>query len=395
MFCVFGAGVVALYARIGTLFCAILMFFVLFGYSLYLQKKPVPRCIIAPTAFIVIQYAEYAASFAAINRVLKVEEIDVLEYNTFQRFLFLLLCKLTLTFTLMLILKLFANKESMGPLDILLYVFSPLITSISFFTFVITCFNRDAYNSTQSYYILMAISVYGLVIENLLVFFFFQSFKKSEKKNKELEIMSMLQNAESKRYAEIEKIYESVSLIKHDLKEQLSYAEELIKSAKPEKAQEHINLLRNHVETVGVSVHTGNSILDSLIYSKLSANQDIKFTVFGTVENLSTIKDWQIVSLFGNMLDNAIDYLSHSEQKYIELCFSYTAGYQNVECKNPITKSVLKENPSLVTGKSDSVHHGYGIKSMTEIINSINGMIEFYEKGGKFICHVAIPSEDV
>lgn len=91
------------------------------------------------------------------------------------------------------------------------------------------------------------------------------------------------------------------------------------------------------------------------------------------------------------MLDNAFECTLNQETEVIEIIFATKSGFQNITCKNPICGSVIKDNPNLVTIKKEKKLHGYGIKSMRQIVDYLGGMIEFYEKQGQFVCHVAIP----
>ena len=116
--------------------------------------------------------------------------------------------------------------------------------------------------------------------------------------------------------------------------------------------------------------------------------------ISGTIYGIDSFEETKIVALFFNMLDNAIEGLSGQNEKVIELAFSNIGVYWNVICKNPVLDSVLTENPDLKTTKNDKQAHGYGVKSMKQIVSSMNGMIEFYESDGCFCCHVALPTEN-
>lgn len=59
--------------------------------------------------------------------------------------------------------------------------------------------------------------------------------------------------------------------------------------------------------------------------------------------------------------------------------------------KNSVEKSVLENNPGLLTSKSKGVMHGIGLKSVKETISKHEGMIDFYEKENLFIADVWLP----
>ena len=59
--------------------------------------------------------------------------------------------------------------------------------------------------------------------------------------------------------------------------------------------------------------------------------------------------------------------------------------------KNRITASVLAENPELISSKNEKDLHGFGIPQIKEIVDSYNGMYDFYEEDGFFCVGVFIP----
>jgi sensor histidine kinase regulating citrate/malate metabolism len=61
--------------------------------------------------------------------------------------------------------------------------------------------------------------------------------------------------------------------------------------------------------------------------------------------------------------------------------------------KNKILSSVLSENPDLETTKKDAENHGFGIKSIRDIIEKYNGTIDFYEYDNFFCADAFIPIE--
>ena len=139
---------------------------------------------------------------------------------------------------------------------------------------------------------------------------------------------------------------------------------------------------------------TGDRLLDYIINTKLSHRTDITLVVSGRIEPLPRIEELDLVSLYGNILDNAIEGTEGCEEKYIELSFSLTGNYQSVICKNTVPSSVLKNNAGLATTKRDKKAHGYGIKSIRRVVDRYSGLIEFSEADGRFCVQVALPVKE-
>lgn len=307
---------------------------------------------------------------------------------TLARCLLLLSCKLMVAAVLLPIIKFYTPGQYFKPIDLVLYLVSPVITVITLYVFLALSLNENV----ESYYVLFIISSLGLIATNVLSLVLFIKQNKNENEKHEMEMVLRLREAELQRHSDSQKLYESVRILRHDLKEQIIYAKKLFEKGEIKAAEDHIAKVEKMVNDTETAVHTGNRIIDSILYSKITVNPEIRFIVSGTIGDLGKIGDVELISLLTNMLDNAIEAVTLHEEKMIELTFSLIGGFQNISCKNAIKASALKDNSGLKTTKADKSLHGYGIKSMRRTVESANGMIEFYEEEGYFICHVALPT---
>ena len=137
---------------------------------------------------------------------------------------------------------------------------------------------------------------------------------------------------------------------------------------------------------------TENNTLDAILNVKLAhcKKNDIKMFVYKEKGAELNIPQREIVVLFGNVLDNAIEAATKTKAKKIVVDISKKNMYLNIVVKNSIDESVLDGNPELNTTKSDSEFHGLGIKSVRKIVNSHNGDMRFYEEKKEFVCDIMI-----
>ena len=56
--------------------------------------------------------------------------------------------------------------------------------------------------------------------------------------------------------------------------------------------------------------------------------------------------------------------------------------------------SVLKKNQELKTEKANKKLHGWGLRSVTDLVSKRNGLIDFYEKEGMFYVDILLPIEE-
>lgn len=303
------------------------------------------------------------------------------------RCLMLILCKIVVASVLLPIIKHYTPEQHFKPIDLVLYLVSPIITVITLSTFLTLSLDKGV----EQYYFLFAVCSLGLVATNVFSLVLFIKQTKNEKEKVDMQIMLRMREAELQRHNDSQKHYESVRILRHDIKEQILYAKQLMERGELKAAEAHIEKVESIVNDTNDAICTGNGIIDSILYYKAAMNPEIRFIVKGTLGDLSAIGDVELVSLLTNMLDNAIEATSKQNEKMIELSFSLIGGFQNISCKNPISSSAIKDNPEFKTTKADKQLHGYGIKSMKRAVETANGMIEFYEEDGFFICHAAIP----
>ena len=99
--------------------------------------------------------------------------------------------------------------------------------------------------------------------------------------------------------------------------------------------------------------------------------------------------DIDLSILFANLFDNAIDACSNKPEKsMIYLTVGYEKAYLNIVMKNTVEKPVLPHNPDLVTTKKDKTKHGYGLKTVEDIVKKYDGIKKYYEKENWFYADI-------
>ena len=113
--------------------------------------------------------------------------------------------------------------------------------------------------------------------------------------------------------------------------------------------------------------------------------------VSGAVGDLSVVPDRELVSIFGNIIDNAIEAIEDLDEKRIELLFSRQGNNRIIICKNTIKESVLKENSELISTKKDKYSHGLGHMIVEESVSRLGRMINYSESGNMFSVQIILP----
>ncbi len=139
-------------------------------------------------------------------------------------------------------------------------------------------------------------------------------------------------------------------------------------------------------------VHLDNEILDFLINSKIGVLQGTEVVVSGKMDCLAGIRDTDLVALFGNLIDNAVEAVADQKNGRIELVFSQHGSNRVFFCKNTIEKSVLQNNGSFQSTKSNPEFHGLGHKIVEETVARLGGIVDYSEENNMFIVTIVIPT---
>ena len=93
----------------------------------------------------------------------------------------------------------------------------------------------------------------------------------------------------------------------------------------------------------------------------------------------------ELCNLLGNLMDNAVEACEKIDGKrMIELSMSQDIDKIYIEVKNSIKESVLTGNKELKSGKRNKSRHGYGMKTIMEIVKKHEGHVDIWEEMGKF-----------
>ncbi len=195
--------------------------------------------------------------------------------------------------------------------------------------------------------------------------------------------------------AQYESYKENVDLVNrkcHDLKHQVA-ALRMLGAAEQHEA---IREIEDSVLFYDSFVKTGNEGLDTILTQKnlLCAENKILFTCVADGGLISFMDPVDLFTLFGNMLDNAIEAVVKlpEERRSIHLTISEKLGVVLIREENPIAGDLKTEDGRIATTKSDRENHGFGIRSMELVAEKYDGSLACRLKEGVFILTVTLPA---
>ena len=195
---------------------------------------------------------------------------------------------------------------------------------------------------------LMLLCVSCIWLMCLIMYFVVQQMSKDNQTKLEYELMKEKEKYSKESMEIIKRSNEELREFKHDLKNYLLPLQEAMETMPQSEMVKVWEKINQKIEDVQTLIQTGNSYVDSMINTKItlarSEKVDVKCTILSKMEG---IDDLEFCSVFGNLMDNAIEAERKvTEKKEIIIFIEEKMGYLRLEIQNKIEKSVLNENSS-------------------------------------------------
>lgn len=168
-------------------------------------------------------------------------------------------------------------------------------------------------------YISLSISLIGIIFINISMFNFFESYEDKIK----LKYLETLKQQEQENYKLLALSHKQVKELKHDIENQFSVLNGLMKSG-DNAAMQYLDKLNSYVRTANRICYTGNNVIDSIVNIKGSLAQTYGIEFICKVNIITSIKadELELCRIIGNGLDNAIEGCQRVDVQNKHICFS-------------------------------------------------------------------------
>jgi hypothetical protein len=188
-----------------------------------------------------------------------------------------------------------------------------------------------------------------------------------------------------------------MSKIKHDMKNDLNSIGQLIEEGRVDEAAAFCRDRGESIARIDTPVNTDNPTLNAILNVEINKAraQDIDF-VYTVTDSLGFMTASDIVSVIGNLCDNAIEYLGGIEPKMRKMSLNITVknGYRFITCRNSVSGSVLADNPQMTTTKDDRSLHGKGVAILKDMAEKYHGSLSYREDDGMLEATLIVRDEE-
>lgn len=322
---------------------------------------------------------------------------ELITKSSLFRYLFVILANLSTMVVLFIMWRTKAKAYSLKKVsNVIAFVAIPLLAMMILY---ITMYVMILTNFQSNIIILLSIICVSMIVIAGIVWFMIARINKDNEIKTKLLLSEQKANLYKQNIISSNSQIETIKLLKHDMKNNISCIDALIEEENYDEAHNICHSLTNKYTSIGTIVNTENYLLNAVLNVEIEKAKSYEIPVKISITNdLKMFKNSSdIISLIGNILDNAISYLSKNKVKNNEINFStgYEGSYSVIKCRNNILDSVLFNNPSLKTDKEDKDNHGKGITIINSIAHKYNGDVIIKERNKEFIITVILDNKSL
>ncbi|WMJ85383.1 sensor histidine kinase [Anaerocolumna sp. MB42-C2] len=175
------------------------------------------------------------------------------------------------------------------------------------------------------------------------------------------------------------------------IKNHLQTIEKLYQNSKFQEAEIYQTKLYEEINKSSTKIYTLNTALNIILNDKIETAGKYQIQISLKMDNdLKFMTDYDIVVVFGNLFDNAIEACSKltQKEKYIELNIIKYNNYLNIiNIINPLEIPAEK--------RLSNNHQGLGLINVKSIVEKYNGNMNIYTNHERFEVNIQLLSPQI
>ena len=236
----------------------------------------------------------------------------------------------------------------------------------------------------------MNLEVFGILVSRLPVFiifvcivFVFLAIISVQSISKRME--ELTKETEQEYYDEINRRYLEGRKIRHDINNHLLAINTLIETGNVEQAKHYISEVSEQLDLVAMPVKTGRDVLDALLLKKTEQATEkgaqIVFEINAAFHDC-TIADYDLCTIFGNILDNAIEAVNAGDKILVSIGKQHDMFY--ISCENAFYRELKRKGDKILSTKKEFGSHGFGLTRIRDTAKHYGGDVSITAENGVF-----------
>ena len=237
-----------------------------------------------------------------------------------------------------------------------------------------------------------------MVLGNMVLFYAFQKHTEDISESARHEVELIHKNAEIDRLTKIAEMNDDYSETVHNMTHSLKAIEQLAEEHNVENIREIVEDLTGRLSQREIYEYSNHRMINTILseYVTKAEKSEIKFDVYvepGCI--IRQVKDIDIVSILGNVLDNAFEAAGKVDAPSVFFrMFMHEKGKMCIiKVVNDYGEDIIEKNGVVQTTKKEKGIHGIGLKSIAKTAEKYNGSFSYYTEDKKFYAVLILPIE--
>lgn len=233
---------------------------------------------------------------------------------------------------------------------------------------------------------------------NLLTFYVLDRLEEYSAAYYEKELLTRQNRAYRAEFELMRQSERQISALRHDMKNHLAALREYAARGQLDKVEQYLNAFDRTLTRPGF-VHTGNPDIDSILNYKLGQAEEAgaRLELDITLPEGFTADAFDLNVILGNLLDNAVEALAGSGDKWLALSLQVDRGVFFLRIANRydgVTIQTTGPDGPVYRSRKRGEGHGLGLSIVRRIVERYNGQLRIDSTGSVFTVETILYLEE-
>lgn len=220
---------------------------------------------------------------------------------------------------------------------------------------------------------------------NLYLFYLLDTFAENKELKYKITLYEKQEKLNYEYYAKQADNYKTALSVLHDIRKHAKILEELDQGEKNKEVQNYASAFENMLSPLLLKHYCENAILNIIINDKVDfcTKNAIEFDVKVYDADIDFMEPTDITTIFGNLLDNAVEACKRTEKRCIALEINPFNGLIYVQLSNSFSGEVRQDSKGFpVSDRGEQ--HGIGLRNVEKTLKKYSGNMEFSAENDMF-----------
>ena len=230
--------------------------------------------------------------------------------------------------------------------------------------------------------IMIPIGAALLLMTNICIFAVFDKLIEKSEEVKKMELLYQKSKAENINQKYINKVNEDKRAFLHDVNKFICIAASLIENGKNLELDNMVRHLGIRMEELKNYSYCADPVLNSILCERkfVAESKGILYKIkLGNNLRTDFIEDLDLISIVGNLLDNAIEAAEKTEKDQHVICNMYMGNEGHLlvmEFYNSYILPLIKEREHYISTKRNPENHGIGLHTVGKLVEKYGGVMK-------------------